>query len=189
MQVLPTEIPGVLEIVPKVFGDARGFFVETWNERAFHECGIDAHFVQDNWSRSRKGILRGLHYQVEHAQGKLVRVVRGSVFDVAVDMRRWSPTFGRWTGRVLSADNMRALWIPPGFAHGFLALEDDTDFTYKCTELYAPQFERTVAWNDADIGIDWPLDLVGGASCVLLSDKDRTKAAAFRDAQAFEVVS
>ena len=185
MQAIPTEIPEVLEIVPKVFGDARGFFLETWNERAFADAGIDARFVQDNWSRSRKGILRGLHYQVEHAQGKLVRVVRGSVFDVAVDMRRWSPTFGRWTGRVLSAENMRALWIPPGFAHGFLALEDDTDFTYKCTDIYAPQHERTVAWNDRELAIDWPLHLVGGAANVLLSEKDRTKAAAFRDAEVF----
>ena len=189
MEVIPTEIPDVLEIVPKVFGDARGFFLETWNAESFRRAGIDATFVRDNWSRSRKGILRGLHYQSPRAQGKLVRVVRGSVFDVAVDMRRASATFGRWTGRVLSADNMRALWIPPGFAHGFLALEDDTDFTYKCTELYAPQFERTVAWNDADIGIDWPLHLVGGAANVILSDKDRTKAASFRDAQAFEVVA
>ena len=185
MQAIPTEIPEVLEIVPKVFGDARGFFLETWNERAFADAGIDARFVQDNWSRSRKGILRGLHYQSPRAQGKLVRVVRGSVFDVAVDMRRWSPTFGRWTGRVLSAENMRALWIPPGFAHGFLALEDDTDFTYKCTDIYAPQHERTVAWNDRELAIDWPLHLVGGAANVLLSEKDRTKAAAFRDAEVF----
>ena len=173
MQILPTEIPDVLEIVPKVFGDERGFFLETWNEQAFRAAGIDARFVQDNWSRSRKGILRGLHYQIEQTQGKLVRVMCGSVFDVAVDMRRASPTFGRWSGRMLSAPNRRALWIPPGFAHGFLALEDDTDFVYKCTELYAPQYERTVAWNDADIAIDWPLDLIGGAANVLLSEKDR----------------
>jgi len=185
MQAVPTEIPDVIEIIPKVFGDARGFFLETWNERMFADAGIDARFVQDNWSRSRKGILRGLHYQVEHAQGKLVRVVRGSVFDVAVDMRRWSPTFGRWTGRILSAENMRALWIPPGFAHGFLSLEDDTDFVYKCTELYAPQHERTVAWDDRELAIRWPLELVGGAANVLLSEKDRTKAAAFRDAEVF----
>ena len=185
MQTVPTEIPDVVEIIPKVFGDARGFFLETWNERAFAAAGIDARFVQDNWSRSRKGILRGLHYQVEQAQGKLVRVVRGSVFDVAVDMRRWSPTFGKWTGRILSAQNMHAMWIPAGFAHGFLALEDDTDFAYKCTELYAPQFERTVAWDDRDLGIAWPLELIGGAANVLLSDKDRTKAAAFRHAEAF----
>lgn len=173
MQILPTEIPDVLEIIPKVFGDERGFFLETWNDQAFRAAGIDARFVQDNWSRSRKGILRGLHYQIEQTQGKLVRVMCGSVFDVAVDMRRASPTFGRWSGRMLSAHNRRALWIPPGFAHGFLALEDDTDFVYKCTELYAPQYERTVAWNDADIAIDWPLDLIGGAASVLLSEKDR----------------
>ena len=185
MQIVPTEIPDVIEIVPKVFGDARGFFLETWNERAFADAGIDVRFVQDNWSRSRRGILRGLHYQVEQAQGKLVRVVRGAVFDVAVDMRRWSPTFGKWTGRILSAENMRAMWIPAGFAHGFLALEDDTDFIYKCTELYAPHFERTVAWDDPELGIAWPLDLIGGPAQVLLSDKDRTKAAAFRDAEVF----
>ena len=185
MQTVPTEIPEVVEIIPKVFGDARGFFLETWNESAFAAAGIDARFVQDNWSRSRKGILRGLHYQVEQAQGKLVRVVRGSVFDVAVDMRRWSPTFGKWTGRILSAQNMHALWIPAGFAHGFLALEDDTDFVYKCTELYAPQFERTVAWDDADLGIAWPLGLIGGAANLLLSEKDRTKASAFKHAEAF----
>ena len=185
MDIIPTEIPEVLEIVPKVFGDARGFFLETWNEQAFAAAGIDARFVQDNWSRSRKGILRGLHYQTVQAQGKLVRVVRGAVFDVAVDLRRWSPTFGRWSGRILSEANRRALWIPAGFAHGFLALEDDTDFVYKCTELYAPQHERTIAWNDATIGIDWPLELVGGIGGIMLSEKDRTKASAFRDAEVF----
>lgn len=185
MEVIPTEIPDVREIVPKVFGDARGFFLETWNEAAFRAAGIDARFVQDNWSRSRRGILRGLHYQIQQTQGKLVRVARGSVFDVAVDMRRSSPTFGRWVGRVLSEENRRALWIPTGFAHGFLALEDDTDFVYKCTDLWAPPHERTVAWNDADLGIAWPLDLVGGAASVLVSDKDRNGAAAFRSAEAF----
>ena len=185
MEVIPTEIPDVLEIVPKVFGDARGFFLETWNAEAFRVAGVEARFVQDNWSRSRKGILRGLHYQSPRAQGKLVRVVRGSVFDVAVDMRRASATFGRWTGRVLSADNMRALWIPPGFAHGFLALEDDTDFTYKCTEFYSPADERVVASNDPAIGIDWPLHLVGGAEAIMLSDKDRTRAVPFGGAEVF----
>ena len=185
MDVIPTEIPDVLEIAPKVFGDERGFFLETWNERAFAAAGMTARFVQDNWSRSRRGILRGLHYQLEQTQGKLVRVARGSVFDVAVDLRRASPTFGKWTGRVLSGRNMRALWIPPGFAHGFLALEDDTDFVYKCTDLWAPQFERTVAWDDGDLAIAWPLDLIGGAANVLLSDKDRLKACALRDAEVF----
>jgi len=185
MEVIPTEIPDVLEIVPKVFGDARGFFLETWNAEAFRAAGVDARFVQDNWSRSRKGILRGLHYQSPRAQGKLVRVVRGSVFDVAVDMRRASATFGRWTGRILSAENMRALWIPPGFAHGFLALEDDTDFTYKCTELYSPADERVVSWDDPALGIDWPLHLVGGAGAIVLSEKDRTRAVPFGGAEVF----
>ena len=185
MDMMPTEIPDVIEIAPKVFGDERGFFLETWNERAFANAGISARFVQDNWSRSRRGILRGLHYQIQQTQGKLVRVARGSVFDVAVDMRRSSPTFGRWVGRVLSEENRRALWIPPGFAHGFLALEDDTDFVYKCTDLWAPQFERTVAWDDGDLAIAWPLDLIGGAANVLLSDKDRLKACALRDAEVF----
>jgi dTDP-4-dehydrorhamnose 3,5-epimerase len=185
MDVMPTEIPDVVELAPKVFGDERGFFLETWNERAFASAGISAHFVQDNWSRSRRGILRGLHYQVAQTQGKLVRVARGAVFDVAVDLRRASPTFGRWTGRVLSGRNMRALWIPPGFAHGFLALEDDTDFVYKCTDLWAPQHERTLAWDDRDIGIDWPLAEIGGAGAVELSEKDRTKAVRLRDAEVF----
>jgi dTDP-4-dehydrorhamnose 3,5-epimerase len=185
MDMMPTEIPDVIEIAPKVFGDERGFFLETWNERAFANAGIAARFVQDNWSRSRRGILRGLHYQVAQTQGKLVRVAHGSVFDVAVDLRRASPTFGRWTGRVLSGRNMRALWIPPGFAHGFLSLEDDTDFVYKCTDLWAPQFERTVAWDDGDLAIAWPLDLIGGAANVLLSDKDRLNACALRDAEVF----
>jgi dTDP-4-dehydrorhamnose 3,5-epimerase len=185
MDMMPTEIPDVIEIAPKVFGDERGFFLETWNERTFANAGISARFVQDNWSRSRRGILRGLHYQVAQTQGKLVRVAHGSVFDVAVDLRRASPTFGCWTGRVLSGRNMRALWIPPGFAHGFLSLEDDTDFVYKCTDLWAPQFERTVAWDDGDLAIAWPLDLIGGAANVLLSDKDRLKACALRDAEVF----
>jgi dTDP-4-dehydrorhamnose 3,5-epimerase len=185
MQAIPTEIPDVLEIAPKVFGDARGFFLETWNEEAFREAGLEARFVQDNWSRSRKGILRGLHYQAPTAQGKLVRVVRGAVFDVAVDLRRSSPTFGRWVGRELSAANFRALWIPAGFAHGFLALEDDTDFVYKCSAPYRPQEERTLAWDDATVAIDWPLDRIGGREAVLVSEKDRVQALAFPDAEAF----
>ncbi len=185
MQIVPTEIPDVLEIVPKVFGDARGFFLETWNEHAFQAAGIDARFVQDNWSRSRRGILRGLHYQVQNAQGKLVRVVRGSVFDVAVDMRKSSATYGRWSGRILSGSNHRALWIPPGFAHGFLALEDDTDFVYKCTELYAPHHERTVAFDDPAVGVVWPFELIGGIESVVLSEKDRHGARTFAEAEAF----
>ncbi len=185
MQVLATDIPDVLELVPKVFGDERGFFLETWNERVFDAAGMPATFVQDNWSRSRKGILRGLHYQIERPQGKLVRVVRGTIFDVAVDMRRWSPTFGRHTARILSDANRRAMWIPPGFAHGFLVLSDEADFVYKCTEFYAPEHERAIAWNDPALAIEWPLAEIGGAANVQLSEKDRTKAAAFAAAEAF----
>ncbi len=186
MDVIATEIPDVLELAPKVFGDERGFFLETWNERVYREAGIPSAFVQDNWSRSRRGILRGLHYQIQQPQGKLVRVTRGAVFDVAVDLRRSSPTFGRHVGRVLSEENKRALWIPPGFAHGFLVISDEADFAYKCTEFYAPQFDRTLAWNDATVGIQWPLELVGGVEGVQLSEKDRTKAATWSTAETFE---
>jgi dTDP-4-dehydrorhamnose 3,5-epimerase len=170
MQVEPTAIADVKVITPKVFGDDRGFFMETWNAKAFAEGGIDAAFVQDNHSKSAKGVLRGLHYQIGPAQGKLVRVVAGSVFDVAVDMRRSSPTFGRWVGETLSAANRKMLWVPEGFAHGFLALEDGTEFLYKCTALYTPAVEHCVVWNDADIGVDWPLNgidpLVSGKDSV-----------------------
>ena len=158
MQVIETDLPGVLILEPKVFGDARGFFQETWNAKVFADIGIDAQFVQDNHSRSAKGILRGLHYQLQEPQGKLVRVTSGRVFDVAVDIRRSSPHFGRWTGVELSGENKRMFWVPPGFAHGFVALEDETDFLYKCTALYAPQWDRGIAWNDPAIGIEWPLD-------------------------------
>jgi dTDP-4-dehydrorhamnose 3,5-epimerase len=185
MQVLPTEIPDVLELAPKVFGDERGFFLETWNESTFAAAGIPARFVQDNWSRSKRGILRGLHYQIRQPQGKLVRVTSGAVFDVAVDLRRSSPTFGRHVARVLSFENKRALWIPPGFAHGFLVLSESADFVYKCTELYAPEFDRTLAWNDPTVAIDWPLAEIGGAESVTLSEKDRTKAFALQDAEVF----
>jgi dTDP-4-dehydrorhamnose 3,5-epimerase len=158
MKVFPTTIPDVLVIEPKVFGDARGFFLESFNQRQFEAAtGRRIDFVQDNHSRSAKGVLRGLHYQIQQPQGKLVRVVRGAVFDVAVDMRRSSATFGCWAGVELSADNHRQLWIPEGFAHGFLVLSDEADFLYKTTEYYAPEHERCVAWNDAAIGIDWPL--------------------------------
>jgi dTDP-4-dehydrorhamnose 3,5-epimerase len=158
MEVLPTPLPEVLVLVPKVFGDERGFFMESYNRLAFNAAvGIDVDFVQDNHSRSTRGVLRGLHYQVPpHAQGKLVRVTSGRVFDVAVDMRRRSPRFGRWAGVELSAENHRELWIPPGFAHGFLVLSDCADFLYKTTDYYAPQAERAVRWNDPTIGIDWP---------------------------------
>ncbi|WP_338467583.1 dTDP-4-dehydrorhamnose 3,5-epimerase [Novosphingobium sp. ZN18A2] len=150
-------IPGPLLIEPQVFGDARGFFMESWNAAAFRKAGLDAQFVQDNHSRSQKGVLRGLHFQMPGAQGKLVRVVHGAVFDVAVDLRRSSPTFGKWTGVDLTAANKRMFWVPEGFAHGFLALEDDTDVLYKCTAPYAPQNEHSLAWDDPDVGIEWPL--------------------------------
>jgi dTDP-4-dehydrorhamnose 3,5-epimerase len=160
MKVIASVIPDVLVIEPKVFGDARGFFLESFNRKAFHAAtSLDLDFVQDNHSRSSRGVLRGLHYQLRQAQGKLVRVVRGSVFDVAVDLRRSSPTFGRWVGEILSDDNHKQLWIPPGFAHGFLVLSEQADFLYKTTDYYAPEHERCVAWNDADIGVRWPLDV------------------------------
>lgn len=158
MKVTPTALPGVLILEPPAFEDERGFFYESFNQKAF-DAAVGAHvvFVQDNHSCSRKGVLRGLHYQLPpNAQGKLVRVVRGSVFDVAVDIRRASPTFGRWTAMTLDARARRQLWIPTGFAHGFLALEDDTHFLYKTTEFYSKTHERTIAWDDADIGIQWP---------------------------------
>lgn len=158
MKAIPTAIPEVLILEPKVFGDARGFFFESFNQKAFNEAtGLDLNFVQDNHSRSAKGVLRGLHYQLPpHAQGKLVRVVSGAVFDVAVDIRQGSPTFGRWVGVELSEDNHRQLWIPPGFAHGFLTLSDSAEFLYKTTDYYAPSHERCIAWNDPAIGIQWP---------------------------------
>lgn len=170
MQIIPTAIPDVLIIEPKVFGDARGFFFESFNERAFREAtGLDVNFVQDNHSRSARGVLRGLHYQVRQPQGKLVRVVRGSVFDVAVDLRRESTTFGRWVGTELSEDSKRQMWVPAGFAHGFLVTSDSADFLYKTTDYYAPEHERCIAWDDPAIGINWPL--VGSAP--QLSAKDR----------------
>jgi len=157
MRFTPTVIPDVLLVEPNVFGDARGFFYESWNRRAFAAAGLDADFVQDNHSRSARGVLRGLHYQVEHAQGKLVRVVEGEVFDVAVDLRRRSPTFGRHVAVTLSADNRRMLWIPPGFAHGFLVVSAAAEFLYKTTDYWYPDFERTLLWSDPALGIDWPL--------------------------------
>jgi len=158
MNIIETAIPGVLIIEPKVFGDARGFFMESWNERAFGEAGLDIAFVQDNHSRSSRGVLRGLHYQSPNPQGKLVRVTAGAVFDVAVDMRRSSPSFGQWVGVELSAVNKRMLWVPEGMAHGFLCLQDGTDFLYKCRGYYDPANEHSLLWNDPAIGIDWPLD-------------------------------
>ena len=157
MQIKPTALSDVLLIEPKVFGDERGFFFESWNRRAFAAAGSDAEFVQDNHSRSGRGVLRGLHYQIEHAQGKLVRVTEGEVFDVAVDLRRSSPSFGRAVGVVLSATNRRMLWIPPGFAHGFVVLSESAEFLYKATDYWHPQHERTLLWSDPALHIDWPL--------------------------------
>ena len=160
MKAIATAIPGILVIEPAVFGDARGSFFESWNKRAFNELvGEDVEFVQDNHSASGAGVLRGLHYQVKHAQGKLVRVVKGEVFDVVVDMRRSSPTFGRWVGERLSAENHRMMWVPLGFAHGFLVLSESAQFVYKTTDYYAPQHERTLLWNDPAVGVQWPLDV------------------------------
>jgi dTDP-4-dehydrorhamnose 3,5-epimerase len=170
MKLTRTAIDGVLILEPRVFGDERGFFLESYNQKAFDDAlGRELRFVQDNHSRSARGVLRGLHYQLPpHAQGKLVRVTQGSVFDVAVDMRRCSPTFGRWVGVELSGQNHRQLWLPPGMAHGFLVTSDSADFLYKTTAYYAPQAERSVRWDDPAIGIDWPLP--GGAPT--LSSKD-----------------
>jgi dTDP-4-dehydrorhamnose 3,5-epimerase len=158
MKVIPTDLAEVLILEPKVFGDERGFFYESFNARAFAETtGLQREFVQDNHSRSQRGVLRGLHYQVQQAQGKLVRVTAGEVFDVAVDVRRGSPTFGRWVGVHLSADNKRQLWVPEGFAHGFLVLSEFAEFLYKTTDYYAPEHERCIRWDDPSLAIDWPL--------------------------------
>ena len=171
MKVIETAIPGLLVLEPKVFGDARGFFMESFNAKAFREAtGLDVDFVQDNHSRSARGVLRGLHYQIEQAQGKLVRVTRGSVFDVAVDLRKSSASFGQWVGVELSEENNRQFWIPPGFAHGFLVTSDSADFLYKTTDYYAPQHERSLLWNDPTVGVEWPLHLLDGEP--LLSAKD-----------------
>lgn len=168
MKVERTAIPDVLVLEPKVFGDQRGFFLESYNRRALEdEAGIALEFVQDNHSRSAKGVLRGLHYQIRQTQGKLVRVIAGAIFDVAVDIRRSSPTFGKHVAIEVSAANRRMLWIPPGFAHGFLTLSDDTEVLYKATDYYAPEHERSLIWNDPEIGIKWPLD-----GTPLVSEKD-----------------
>lgn len=157
--VAPTAIPDVLVLEPKVFGDARGFFFESFNARDFREVtGLNVDFVQDNHSKSAKGVLRGLHYQIQHPQGKLVRVVQGGVFDVAVDLRKSSPTFGRWVGEVLSAENHKQLWVPPGFAHGFVVLSDSAEFLYKTTDYWYPEHECSLLWNDPTVGITWPID-------------------------------
>lgn len=182
MKVIQTAIPDVLLIEPQVFGDARGFFFESFNARKFKELtGLEPEFVQDNHSRSAKHVLRGLHYQIQQAQGKLVRVVQGEVFDVAVDIRRSSPTFGKWVGMHLSAENKRSAWIPPGFAHGFVVLTDNAEFLYKTTDYWAPEHERCIAWNDPELAIDWPL----GGKAPGLSGKDMA-GKAFNGAECFE---
>jgi dTDP-4-dehydrorhamnose 3,5-epimerase len=181
LKFLPTPLEGVILIEPKVFGDERGFFVETWQARKFAEAGIDAPFVQDNHSRSRQWILRGLHFQVAHTQGKLVRVASGSVFDVVVDLRLSSRTFGAWWGVELSAQNQRMLWVPPGLAHGILVTSESADFLYKCTDYYSPADERTLAWNDPELAIDWPLP---AGVMPQLSVKD-ARGASFADIERF----
>lgn len=180
MQLVPTTLPGVLLLQPKVIGDHRGFFMETWRKEVFEQAGISEPFVQDNHSRSAKGTLRGLHYQILQPQGKLVRAVVGEIFDVAVDLRRSSPHFGRWYGAVLSADNKLALWVPPGFAHGFCVLSEVAEISYKCTTYYAPEYDRSLLWNDPDLGVAWPL-----AGVPVLSDKDRN-APPLRVAETFD---
>lgn len=180
MNVISTAIPDVKIIEPKVFGDARGFFYESFNARVFAEAtGVNVQFVQDNHSKSARHVLRGLHYQLQQAQGKLVRVVQGEVWDVAVDIRRSSPTFGKWVGEILSAENNRQLWVPAGFAHGFVVLSETAEFLYKTTDYYAPAYERCIAWNDPDLAIAWPMDAAPS-----LSAKD-AQGVAFKDADYF----
>jgi dTDP-4-dehydrorhamnose 3,5-epimerase len=181
MNFTPLALDGVVLVTPDVFEDQRGFFMESWNERKFSAAGIDARFVQDNHSRSAQGTLRGLHYQLTRPQGKLVRVTAGEVFDVVVDVRRRSPTFGRWLGVTLSAANRQMVWVPPGFAHGFYVLSDCADFLYKCTDFYSPEDERSIRWDDADIGVEWPL--VGGRA-PLLSRRD-ANAVPLREAEVY----
>lgn len=181
MKFTATQIADVVVIEPVVHADERGFLMETWREDTYKKAGIDAWFVQDNHSRSSCGALRGLHYQVNKPQGKLVRVIRGEVFDVAVDLRKSSPTFGQWAGNILSADNRKLLWIPPGFAHGFLVLSEFAEFTYRCTDYFAPEHERTLRWDDADIDIDWPLR---DGQKPLLSEKDK-RGVSLKDAETY----
>lgn len=172
INVIPTPIKDLVIIEPQVFGDARGYFMESYSEADFNEAGLTMKFVQDNESRSKKGVLRGLHFQTKHTQGKLVRVVEGEVFDVAVDLREGSPTFGKWESVILTAENKKQFYIPEGFAHGFLVLSETATFQYKCTDYYAPGYDSGVLWNDPDIGIKWPLE---GIEEVLLSDKDQNQ--------------
>lgn len=181
MKVTATAIPEVLRIEPKVFGDSRGFFFESFNQRQWLEStGLDRTFVQDNHSRSGKGVLRGLHYQIRQPQGKLVRVISGEVYDVAVDLRRGSPTFGKWVGEILSAENKSQLWVPEGFGHGFVVLSEAAEFLYRTTDYYAPEYERCILWNDPDLAIDWPL-----SGTPVLSAKDAV-GSLFRSAEVYE---
>ena len=181
MKVIETKIPDVKILEPKVFGDARGFFMESYNQKQFqHLTGVNANFVQDNHSRSTQGVLRGLHYQIKQAQGKLVRVVNGAVFDVAVDIRPSSPTFGYWVGVELTAENNRQFWVPAGLAHGFLVLSEQADFLYKTTDYYAPEYERAIRWDDSDLAIEWP-----DVPEIKLSEKDKN-AATFKQAELVE---
>lgn len=173
MKFVNTELEGVIRIEPAVHSDGRGYFMETWQARRFRDAGIDAEFVQDNFSQSSKNTLRGLHFQIQYPQGKLLRVVAGEVFDVAVDLRRSSPNFGKWVGEILSAENRHQLWVPPGFAHGFMVLSETAEIEYKCTDYYAPEFERSIRWDDPDIGIEWPLPL---GEQPILSSKDAAAA-------------
>ena len=181
MKFEQTSLPGVIQITPRVLTDERGYFMETWQSERFSAFGIEAEFVQDNFSQSKQGTLRGLHYQIEKPQGKLVRVVRGEVFDVAVDLRKSSEDFGRWVGKLLSAENKRQMWVPPGFGHGYLVLSDVAEFEYKCTNYYAPEFERAIRWDDPDIAIEWPL---GSGELPILSEKDAS-APFLRDSETY----
>ena len=171
MNIITTNLPGVIVIEPKVYGDKRGFFLETFREDVLLQAGINAHFVQDNHTRSSQGVLRGLHYQMTQTQGKLVRVAAGSVFDVVVDVRSGSPTFGQWYGTELNEDNIKMIYVPPGFAHGFVVLSETADFIYKCTDYYHPESEQGIAWDDPDLNIDWPIAEI--AEKISLSDKDK----------------
>lgn len=181
MNIIETSIPGPMIVVPRVFGDERGFFMETWNEATFTQAGLDIRWVQDNHSHSQKGVLRGLHFQNPVGQGKLVRVTRGAVYDVAVDLRRSSAYFGKWVGVELTAENKRMFWVPEGFAHGFLTLKDNTDFMYKCTAPYSPQSEHTLAWDDPMVGVEWPVSNLDP----IVSEKDKA-GLPLTDVQAFD---
>jgi dTDP-4-dehydrorhamnose 3,5-epimerase len=182
MKFEETSLPGVVRVTPRVITDERGYFMESWHARTFAEHGIDSHFLQDNASRSVRGTLRGLHYQIQQPQGKLVRVVQGEAFDVAVDLRRSSPNYGQWVGEVLSDENKNQLWVPPGFAHGFLVLSETAEIAYKCSDYYVPELERSIRWDDPDIAIEWPLSV---GTRPILSEKDAA-AYSLKDAEVYE---